>query len=131
MASSRTRELDQIIADLGEELRSDLIILAIPSHDKKNKPLNNQEVWASEAMELFAHIFGGATAFKTFKGVFKSEDGDTLLWDNPILIEAYAERDAVENRENLNRLLDFIKRMKRGTHQESVMLVLNNYARFL
>jgi len=128
MASSR--EVLDIKKRLKDGSRHDLVILAIPSHDRDNKPLNNQLVWADAGLETFSELYGGATAFQTFKGIFRSESGEDL-WDEPILIEAYAERAKVENTHTLAVLLEFIRRMKRATHQESILLVINDWRRFL
>ena len=121
---------DQIIAKLKAGERHDLVILAIPSHDRDNKPLNNQPEWARDALDLFSELFGGATAFETFAGIYRSETGDNLL-DKPILIEAYSERTDVESRTNLEQLLQFIRRMKVAMRQETVMLVIDEYRWFL
>lgn len=59
----------KIIATLKDGLRHDLLILAIPSHDRENKPIHDQTVWADAALELFSALFTGATAFETFKGI--------------------------------------------------------------
>jgi hypothetical protein len=73
--SSLFPELDQIISVLVAEKRQDLVILIIPSHDKKEVELKDQDMWASAAMDLFADLFGSATAFKTFAGIYKTSDG--------------------------------------------------------
>jgi hypothetical protein len=117
--------MDQIISVLRADVRQDLVILIIPSHDKKDLELNNQEMWAHAAMELFADLYGGATAFRTFAGIYKAADGK-ILHDNPILVESYTSRDALEDRDNLTELLRFAKRMGRETNQAAVGLVINS-----
>lgn len=118
-------ELDEIISVLHSDKRQDLIILIIPSHDKKEEPLKDQDMWASSAMDLFAELYGGATAFQTFAGVYRCNDG-RILHDKPILIECYAKRPDVEDRGKLTDLLKFIKRMGRETRQAAVGLVVNS-----
>lgn len=122
------------IADIKKRLkngdRHDLVILAIPSHDKNNKPLSTQEVWADSGMELFSELYGGATAFQTWKGIYRSETGEDL-WDTPILIESFVDRELVEDDQRLELLLDFIRRMKRQMRQESILLVINEWRRFI
>ncbi len=120
----------QVIATLKAGIRHDLVILAIPSHDRKNKKISDQDQWADEALRLFSTLYGGATAFETFAGVYKSSE-DEDLWDEPILIESYAERERVESESNLKELLDFARRMRKGTDQESILLVLNEYRWFI
>lgn len=124
------KEISDIQKRLQAGERHDLVILAIPSHDKNNKPLSNQEVWADGGMELFAELYGGATAFGTWKGIYRSESGENL-WDTPILIESFVERPLLEDPERLAILLDFIKRMKRTLRQESILLVINEWRRFI
>ena len=98
--------------------------MIIPSHDRQDVELTNQELWASAAMDLFADLYRGATAFKTFAGIYKCEDGK-VLHDRPILIESYAQRMDVEDRTKLNELLMFAKRMGRDTNQAAIALIIN------
>jgi len=105
--------------------RQDLVMLFIPSHDKHEKPLNNQDVWAGEAMELFKDLYRGATAFQTFAGIYLTDDGKTLH-DKPILIESYVSREALEDTSRLTELVRFMKRMGRETRQAAVAVVIND-----
>jgi hypothetical protein len=50
-------EVEQIISIINKDERQDIVILIIPSHDKNDKPLKDQEVWAGNAMDLFAFPF--------------------------------------------------------------------------
>lgn len=127
---SKSPDPSDVSAGLKAGLRHDLVILLIPSHDKNNKPLNNQAQWATEALELFSDLFGGATSFQTFKGIYRSETGKDL-WDKPILIESYADRELVEDVQRLRKLLEFSRRMKAAMRQESVMLVVNDFRWYL
>jgi hypothetical protein len=102
-----------------------MIILIVPSHDKKNKKLNNQEQWAEGAMDLFADLFGGATAFETFAGIYKDWGGN-ILRDKPILIECYAQRSDLEDVEKLTKLCLWIKKMGADTRQAAVALIVND-----
>ncbi|HJT32010.1 MAG TPA: hypothetical protein VJ783_08135 [Pirellulales bacterium] len=97
----------------------------VPSHDRQEKPLRDQNEWANAALDLFGELYGGATAFQSFQGVYKADDG-RLLRDRPILIECYAERVALEDRARLSELLSFAKRMGRETKQEAVALIIND-----
>ena len=80
-------EVDKIISLLSAEAQQEIVVLAIPSHDKSNKPLKDQSEWASAALKVFADLYRGATAFgfKTegeetgpIKGIFKTDDGPLL-----------------------------------------------------
>jgi hypothetical protein len=103
-----------------------LVILIIPSHDRRNARLNDQHLWASEAMNLFGHLYTGATAFQALDGVFLDDDEVTLLHDKPILVESYVEREMVEDPARLRRLLDFARRMGRETRQAAVGVVVGD-----
>ena len=118
-------ELDEIISVLRADTRQDIVVLIIPSHDREEIELTSQEMWAEAAMELFADLFRGATAFKTFAGIYKSEDGK-ILHDRPILIESYVQRVDLEDRVKLNKLLKFAKRMGKETRQAAVALIVNS-----
>ena len=110
MAKHRQRllfpELDEITASILAENRQDLVGLFIPSHDKRQNELSNQEEWAYAAMQLFAELFRGATAFSTFAGVYRDGDG-TIIYDRPILIQAYVRRADVLDERKLKELLAF------------------------
>jgi hypothetical protein len=118
-------EIDRIISVLRSGQRQDLVILIVPSHDKNQKQLNDQEMWAEAGMQLLGDVYGGATAFRTFKGVYRTES-NVLLWDEPILLESYVKRDDLENEEKLKELLGFLKRMGATTNQAAVGLVIND-----
>ncbi len=119
------KEVERIISVLKAGTRQDMIILIVPSHDKKNKKLNNQEQWAEGAMDLFADLFGGATAFETFAGIYKDWGGN-ILRDKPILIECYAQRSDLEDVEKLTKLCLWIKKMGADTRQAAVALIVND-----
>ena len=114
-----------IISTIHSEERQDIVILIIPSHDKHDKPLKDQDVWANAAMELFADLYTGATAFETFQGIYKDSDGK-IYRDKPILIETYVKREALADVENLRKLVDFAKRMGRDARQKAVALIVND-----
>jgi hypothetical protein len=121
-------ELEEIVSVLRSNRRQDILILIIPSADKRDIELKNQEIWANSALELFAELYGGATAFKTFAGIYKSDDGK-ILHDQPILIESYVQRETLEDEATLKQLLDFCKRMGRETNQAAVGLIVNSVFR--
>ncbi|HEV3261014.1 MAG TPA: hypothetical protein VG013_29455 [Gemmataceae bacterium] len=118
-------EVEKIISVLQSGVRQDIVILIIPSHDKNEKDIKNQDVWAGEAMELFKDLYRGATAFATFAGIYLTLDGKTLH-DKPILIESYVSREALEDKRRLNQLVGFMKRMGRETKQAAVAVVIND-----
>src|SRR5437870_2726707 len=118
-------EVAQIISIINKDERQDIVILIIPSHDKNEKELNNQELWAGNALDLFGDLYRGATAFQTFKGIYK-DDAGKVYHDKPILIESYVERSRLVDEEKLQQLLEFVKRMGRETRQKAVALIIND-----
>lgn len=111
-------------AALDRSLTFNLFISAIPSHDEQNDPLPDQEQWAESALELFADLYGGATAFKSFAGIFKSETG-TYLRDRPILIESYVPDESARDVSKATELFAFARRMASEASQEAVLVVIN------
>src|SRR2546430_13858700 len=109
---------ERIIAALRYGVSQVPVILFIPSHDRKKKPLQDQHLWASQAMDLFGQLYTGATAFRALDGVFL--DNGTLLHDQPIMIESYADRSSVEDPARLGQLVAFARRMGRETRQAAV-----------
>jgi len=120
----------KVLGVLGSGESRDQIILIIPSHDKDDKPISDQSMWASAAGELFAELYGGATAFKALAGTYKTDDG-RILHDEPILIESYAERGHVDDPDRLGVLLEFAVRMGRQTKQECVALIVNDFIHYI
>jgi hypothetical protein len=118
-------EADEIIAKVRSGERQDLVILIVPSHDKHNKELGNQDIWAEEALLLIGRLFGGATAFLTHSGVYWPDGGEPLR-DKPILIESYVAREKLEDKARLIELLAFAKRMGHETRQQAVAIIVND-----
>lgn len=118
-------EVEQIISIINNDDRQDIVILIIPSHDKNEKELKDQKVWAGNAMDLFNDLYRGATAFETFAGIYKDTEGK-VYHDKPILIESYVERARLVDEGNLQQLLAFTKRMGRETRQKAVALIIND-----
>lgn len=122
-----TAKTTDILTKLKNGERSDLIVLAIPSHDRDQRELgiSTRDLWTEQAMELFGELYGGATAFKNLKGVYRS-DKNRLLWDEPVLVESYSARDRTENPTLLGKLERFARRMREQLRQEAVLLVVND-----
>ncbi|MFI4891880.1 MAG: hypothetical protein ACIAQ0_00390 [Phycisphaerales bacterium JB058] len=129
MAKKKSIE-NQIREGLSAGEQSDTIMLAIPSHDQQQVLLVNQGLWADDALAVFADLYGGATAFQAYAGIYKSTDGRHLR-DNTIMVECLCNRDDAENPIKIRTLCDFCRRMKEETNQEAVMLVVNNMMYFV
>ena len=119
-------EVQTIIRTLESERRQALVILFIPSHDKDQKELPAPDQWADAALDLFAELFGGATAFETYAGIYRDKVSGKDLKDKPILIESYTLMQNVKDVQKLNKLVDFMKRMGKETRQAAVAVVIDN-----
>ncbi|MBI5763559.1 MAG: hypothetical protein HZA51_08560 [Planctomycetes bacterium] len=106
------------------------VVIAIPSHDRNDEPIKDQDQWASSALELFGTMFHGATAFSTHCGIFRDENGE-LLRDKPIIVESLATREEIENRDNLKRLAAFAQQMAEGADQKSVFVSIDNARHYI
>jgi hypothetical protein len=120
------RDVRRILKDIESGDRKGLVILFIPSHTKNEKPIDAQDQWADAALDLFAELYGGATAFNTYAGIYRDKVRNKDLKDKPILVECYAERSRVVDSATLTQLVDFMKRMGRETDQAAVAVVIEN-----
>ncbi len=120
-------ETEAIAALLSKESEQDLVAIAIPSHDRHKKELPEALTgeWASNAMRLMADLYRGATAYKAHSGIFKTDEGE-YLYDRPLIIESFANLDAIHDVKNLNLLVGFSKRMGVTLNQAAVMLVFGS-----
>ena len=119
-------EAERIARDMESASRQILVILFIPSHDRDEKELQTRDLWADAALDLFAELFGGATAFDTYAGIYRDKVRGKDLRDKPILVESYTEISRIRDVENLNRLVSFMKRMGKETRQAAVAVVIDN-----
>lgn len=117
-------ETNQILALLSKGVEQDLVILAVPSHDKKGRELPEgvQQDWHDRAMTVFAELYVGATSFMSHEGIYKDDEG-RIHKDTPLIIESFARIDAIEDPLKLNKLVDLARMMVREMNQDSIMLV--------
>jgi len=125
-AGSSSPEVKRIASDVEMGRQQVLVILFIPSHDRDEKELKTRDLWADAALDLFADLFGGATAFDTYAGIYRDKVRGKDLKDKPILVESYTEIERVRNLSVLNDLVSFMKRMGKETKQAAVAVVINN-----
>ncbi len=117
-------ETNEIISLLAKESAQDIVVLLIPSHDKQNVSLPKAQMaeWTQNGMQLLADLYGGATAYETFAGIFKTDDGHYLR-DKPLLLESFATIAAIHDPERLEQLVNFSKRMGKTLEQDTIMLI--------
>lgn len=123
---SNNHDAERILDDLRADRKMILVILFIPSHDRDEKELKNQDFWADAALDLFADLFGGATAFQSFAGVYRDKSRNKDLKDKPILLQSYTDIDTIYNINTLINLTMFMKRLGKETKQAAVAVVINN-----
>jgi hypothetical protein len=110
----------------------DTVILFIPSHTRDKTRINDQDAWASKALDLMGKLYGGATGFPNLRGIWRDdEDGGKLLDDEPIMIQSLAKRADVENEEKLEKLARFLKLMGKKTKQGAIAVVFNDAIHFI
>jgi hypothetical protein len=116
-----------IAALLSKESSQDLVVLVVPSHDRKDKALGDalMSEWASNAMKLLADLYRGATAYQAAHGIFKTDEGH-YLHDKPMVLEAFAEIEAIHDVNRLNLLVEFCKRMGKTLDQAAIMVAFGN-----
>lgn len=124
--------VDGIVNDLRFDRADSIVMIGIPSHERTNVPLaqGKQSEYATAAMEKFADLFGGATALRSYKGIYKSDTGN-YLWDDTILIQAFTSPDNLQNEDTVKEVVTFARRMRKELNQEAVMVVFNNVMRFI
>jgi hypothetical protein len=126
--SERAQEV-LCMTDLSDRFRADkaestLLVLFIPSVDRKEQPID-QETWVSQALELLGQEFGGATAFPRARGVWRDDmQGGRLVFDEPVIIQCYTNEQALEA--GADRLREFLVRMGTETNQGAVGLVIDH-----
>ena len=95
--------------------------------------MKDQDIWASQGLDLFGELYGGGTALRAVQGVWKEENKgrSRLLYDTPIMIQSLAQRADIENQEKLRKLLDFAKHMGEATNQACVAVSINDVMHFI
>ncbi len=73
-----------------------LLVLFIPSKDRRNKAIN-QRFWVEEVLTVLGTLFGGATAFPKGRGIWRDDaQGGELLFDEPVVIQCYTSEQLIE-----------------------------------
>lgn len=130
--SSGDAVVDGIINDIRFDRADSIVMIGIPSHERTNARLaqGKQSEYATAAMEKFADLFGGATALRSYRGIYKSDNGK-YLWDDTILIQAFTSPDNLQNAATVKDVVVFARKMRKDLNQETVMVVFNNMMRFI
>ncbi|HZL34874.1 MAG TPA: hypothetical protein VFC78_06160 [Tepidisphaeraceae bacterium] len=119
-------EIQQIIDRLNGGKPHELIAIFIPSHDRRERGLLDKALWEKQALDLFAKLFTGATAFTSLSGVYQPKKEGRALYDNPTMIQSLTATENIMNEANLMELAEFCHHMGRTTNQASIGVVINN-----
>jgi hypothetical protein len=112
--------------NLKQGLSDDTVVLFIPSHDKKGNEISDQEMWAHEAAELFAKLFGGATAFTQLFGTWFESSTKKVHKDRPIMIQSLTKRVNTGDEAKLIKFFAFCRRMGKSTNQACIGFSIND-----
>jgi hypothetical protein len=103
---------------------ADLLVLYIPSHDRDEKPID-QDPWVTKALEFLGMSFHGATAFPKARGVWRDDErGGQLIFDEPVIIQCYTSLKLLKSK--TKELGDFLIEMGKQTRQGAVGFVINS-----
>ncbi|HLL88509.1 MAG TPA: hypothetical protein VK324_04345 [Tepidisphaeraceae bacterium] len=119
-------EIQKIIDRLKGGKPSEMIAVFVPSHDRKEKLLQNKEVWENQTLKLFGKLFTGATAFTSMSGVYQPTRDSRPLYDNPTMVQSLTATENLENEDNLIEFAEFCRNMGQQTNQASIGVVINN-----
>ena len=117
---------EQIAAGLGASRPAGtmLFVLFVPSVSRYGATIDH-ETWVNEALDTFATLFRGATAYPRGLGRWRDdEQGGILVSDEPTIVTCYADPAEVTD-EALARLRAFLHRLGRETNQGEVGIVVD------
>lgn len=102
-----------------------LIVLWIPSADRDGEDLPDQDKWSTAALDLFAELYGGATAMPPADGIWRDEDRGKVIRESPILIHCYVTEEQAHDRKAQGKLGAFCRKMGKETRQGEVVLLID------
>lgn len=104
-----------------------LVVLFVPSVERDGTTSIDQQHWVDQALEMFGHVFGGATAYPRAKGVWRDDErGGALVRDEPVVIHCYTTPAEIEDATRLAELGRFCRRMGREARQGEIGLVVGD-----
>ena len=104
-----------------------LVVLFIPSVERDGATPIDQNNWVVAALEMFARIFGGATAYPKARGIWRDdEQAGALVKDEPVMIHCYTTPEDIQSGANLSELGTFCRRMGREVKQGEIGLIVGD-----
>jgi hypothetical protein len=121
--------VDERIADsLGatQPAGTSLFVLFVPSVSRFGEPIDHG-YWVDEALNVFATLFRGATAYPRGHGRWRDDAlGGALVADEPTVATRYAAPQDITD-EALAHLRSFLHRLGRETNQGEVGIVFDGH----
>jgi hypothetical protein len=100
-----------------------LVVLFIPSVERDGTTSIDQDRWVDAALEMFGHVFGGATAYPKAKGIWRDDERNgALVKDEPVVVHCYTTPADIEDSNNLADLGSFCRTIGRDARQGEVGL---------
>lgn len=101
-----------------------LFVLFVPSVTRSSEPIDH-DYWVDQALETFASLFRGATAYPRGRGRWRDDEhGGALVADEPTVVTCYAAPEDITD-EALARLRAFLHRLGREAQQGEVGIVFD------
>lgn len=99
-------------------------VLFVPSVTRDGEPLHH-DYWVNMALDTFATLFRGATAFPRGLGRWRDDErGGALVTDQPTIVTSYADPRVITP-EAIAHLRAFLHRLGREGRQGEVGLVFD------
>ena len=115
---------ERMAASLGatQPTGTSLFVLFVPSVTRSGEPIDH-DYWVGQALDVFATLFRGATAYPRGNGRWRDDErGGVLVADEPTVVTCYAAPQDITD-EALARLRAFLHRLGREAQQGEVGLV--------
>ncbi len=104
-----------------------LVVLFVPSVERDGRTPIDQDRWVDAALDMFGHVFGGATAYPKAKGIWRDDERDgVLVRDEPVVVHCYTTPADIEHPGHLGELGSFCRTMGREARQGEVGLVIGD-----
>ena len=107
--------------------KSVLVVLFVPSVERDGSTPIDQQHWVDSALDMFARVFGGATAYPKAKGIWRDDErGGALIKDEPVVVHCYMTPADIQDERCLAQLGSFCRRLGREAHQGEIGLVVGD-----
>jgi hypothetical protein len=102
-----------------------LVVLFIPTKDRKGLDLNDANQWLDAGIMLLTRLFGGATLV-TSQGAWHDASTGNIVKEEVHLLHSYATSKAATNLDNFKQLANFLHRLGREADQGEIGLIIKD-----